>query len=50
MSSVRVSLLTVLSRRILTVSDSGKTKQGQRAEQMRSSVEAQGDRRCLWEK
>lgn len=43
------SLLTVLSRWILTVSYSCKTKQGQGAEQVGSSVEAQGDRRRLWE-
>lgn len=32
------------------MSDSRKAKQGQGAEQVGSSVEAQGDRRCLWEK
>lgn len=30
--------------------DSGKTKQGQGAEQVGSSMEAQGDRGSLWEK
>lgn len=44
-----VSILTVLSGWILTVSHSCKTKQGQGTEQLGSSVEAQGDRRCLWE-
>lgn len=29
--------------------DSGKTKQGQGAEQVSSSMEAQGDRGSLWE-
>lgn len=30
------------------MSNGCKTKQGQGAEQVGSSVEAQGDRRCLW--